>query len=300
MTALYNQGIEAAQTGDWPKARAAFAEAFSLEPRHYQIAANLGRAEFMMGKYRDAAEHLSFFLRTAPPSVTPQDKARVQEMLDKALTRVGSLTVSVNMAGADVLVSGEMVGQSPLEGPIFVEPGRVSIEARRQGYTPAKTTVEAAAGASHKVPLEMTPEAPPQIPETKTNWKPWAVGISAGVAVVGAATGIGFWLGAKSQVDRYEEQKNIAVNRTTEGIQVCRPGSTLNQSECDAMEDARSKRSTYQTVANIGYVVGGVGAAAAVAMFVFWPAQGKKDSKALVVFPVGAAHQGGLSVLGRF
>jgi hypothetical protein len=298
LNTLYNQGVAAAKAEDWPKAREAFAEALRLEPRHYQIAANLGRAEFMMGMHRAAADHLSFFLRTAPSNVNPEERKKAQEMFDKALTRVGSLTINVNVQGAEILVGGKLVGQSPLVEPIYVEPGRVTVEAKRQGYASLSTSVDATAGSSNTLPLELLPESS-RTPAAASKWKPWAIGISAGVAVAGTATGIGFWLGAKGEVDKYEAQKAVASARTTEGFKICRPDSSLNKAECAAMEDARSKRATYQTVANVGYVVAGVAAATAVT-FVFWPSQPKKQSGGAIVIPAVSASHGGLHVIGAF
>src|SRR5262245_39603845 len=60
----YEDGVRAAKLTLWADAYQSFLAAWKLK-QHYQIAANLGRAELMLKKYRDAAEHMAFFLREA-------------------------------------------------------------------------------------------------------------------------------------------------------------------------------------------------------------------------------------------
>src|SRR4051812_11230392 len=61
---LYDEGVKAADLGHWEKARGHFLEAWRIR-RHWKVAVNLGRAETKVGKNRDAAEHLTFFLKEA-------------------------------------------------------------------------------------------------------------------------------------------------------------------------------------------------------------------------------------------
>src|SRR5215212_6726576 len=68
---LFLEGVKATEKGQWARAHAAFLAAWSLK-QHYQIAGNLGTAEAKLGKWRDAATHLSMYLREAP-------KAKVEE-----------------------------------------------------------------------------------------------------------------------------------------------------------------------------------------------------------------------------
>src|SRR5688572_449503 len=53
---IYTKGNLAAKNERWQEAYEAYAEAWKIK-QHFQIAANLGRAELRLGKHRDAAEH---------------------------------------------------------------------------------------------------------------------------------------------------------------------------------------------------------------------------------------------------
>src|SRR4051812_8417738 len=72
---LYEDGVKEAKAGSWEKARVAMLAAFKLKPS-YAWAANLGKVEMRAAKPRDAAEHLSFFLREAT-KIEPEDRAAV-------------------------------------------------------------------------------------------------------------------------------------------------------------------------------------------------------------------------------
>jgi hypothetical protein len=157
---LYEAGAKAFEANRLEEARAFFLAALRLK-NHWQIAGNLGSIEFSMDRRRDAAEHLDFALRTAGDSISAQDRQKMQELLDKARTSIGSLSISVDVPGAEVLVDGRSVGKAPFTGPIYVEPGARLIEARREGYAVQQARREIGAGALAQVALhlERLPEA---------------------------------------------------------------------------------------------------------------------------------------------
>jgi hypothetical protein len=154
--ALYRAGVTAADEDRAEDARALLLAALRLK-QHWQIAANLADAEAATDRYRDAAEHLEFALRTGGDEISPQERKRMVEIYEKARKTVGALTVRVDAPGAEVLVDGKVVGKSPLLGPIFVEAGERTIEARREGYEAASEKRRMAAGASGEVELKLTP-----------------------------------------------------------------------------------------------------------------------------------------------
>src|SRR5262249_22124873 len=68
----YEDGVAAVKLSRWAKAYDSFLAAWKLK-QHFQIAVNLGHAELKLGKYRDAAEHLTYFLQEAS-EVTPEER----------------------------------------------------------------------------------------------------------------------------------------------------------------------------------------------------------------------------------
>jgi hypothetical protein len=151
---LYRTGVSASDEGRSDDARVFFLAAWRMK-QHWQIAANLAAAEARTGRHRDAAEHFEFALRTGLNELSPQERQRIQELLNKSRAHIGALTIQVNVPQAEVLVDGVVVGKSPLTAPIFVEPGARTIEARRHGYTQTSVQRQLAAGAVGSVELKL-------------------------------------------------------------------------------------------------------------------------------------------------
>src|SRR6185437_10486880 len=80
---LHIKGVALYEQGQFDKAEAAFLAAWALK-KHYQIASNLGACEMKLGRFRDAAEHLAFFLREQPSTGNPEDRKRTQALFDEA------------------------------------------------------------------------------------------------------------------------------------------------------------------------------------------------------------------------
>jgi hypothetical protein len=68
---------------------------------------------------------------------------------------VAHLTVTAAVPGAEVLVNGKSVGVTPLGASIAVPPGKVAVEARRQGYLPTSQMVNLDQGAGGAVTLTL-------------------------------------------------------------------------------------------------------------------------------------------------
>lgn len=143
---LFTKGAKARDEGNLKGARQSFLEAWALK-KHEQIAATLGLVEYELKDYAGAAEHLEYFLKNAPSSTPPADRARVQKMFDESRAKVGLLNIEVHEKGAEVWVGTRMVGISPLQGAVYAEGGTRTVEARLDGYTSSPVEVEVKAGA---------------------------------------------------------------------------------------------------------------------------------------------------------
>ncbi len=151
---LYDDGVDATKREDWKSAHVRFLEAWKLNNKHVQIAANLGWAEIQLSMYRDAAEHLYFFLKHAPSTIDPAERKRIQDMFDQVRKRVGELVVKVNVDGAWLFMNKRALGCSPMKTPVFVEAGPHLLEARIDGYATAKVSIDVEGGAALR-PVEL-------------------------------------------------------------------------------------------------------------------------------------------------
>ncbi|WP_438042507.1 PEGA domain-containing protein [Sorangium sp. So ce128] len=223
---LFEDGVKAANAGKWADAHAAFLAAWGLKP-HYQIASNLGVACLRVGKPRDAAEYLTRYLREAPATKV-QERQRAEASLQEARAQVAAVTVRVAPDGAEVTIDGASVGRAPLADPVFLDPGRHEVGAKLDGYVPQTRSVEATAGGTEAVVVDLQRTPAPDTTRAGAEQSgspapevPWgggrtAVLVTGGVATgVGAAAGVLFTVLANKRAGDAETQKTalLAGNR---------------------------------------------------------------------------------------
>lgn len=331
--ALFQEGLDAAAANDWPKARDCFNKAFELR-KHWKIAANLGRAEVKLGLYREAAEHLDYFLSNAgPQDVAPKDRQAVDAMLKQAQSHVATLTIVLPMTGVVVLVDGKAVGTSPLPGRLFLQPGSRVLEARREGYEPAQERLSVSAGSSQQVVFDMKPvnkgTGPVQTASTqeghvlegsnggtdtglatvtdssmtKPAWRLWAVGTGVGIAVVGLGIGTGFMVAGEAQAKEGAAVVDFLKYRTGADTTICAQDLQDKQlwraMECSKINDSISRMRTFRTVGIVGFVAGGAAAVVALTVALLPAGAVKKDAK-FRVFPAVSATSSSLILTGSF
>lgn len=306
---LYNEGRSLFSKRDWEKAHASFLAAWSLK-KHWQIAGMLGLCEVRMQRYRDAAEHLSFAVRTGAGSMSQQETQKLREALDQAKQRVGTVRVQVDTDEAEVRVDGRLLGTAPLFDPVFLEPGTHKFRARSNERASAEVTIEVGAGGEKEIVLRVDQQAAAQEPgaavspaapageiegdrgvqsDTKRGMTPAIIG--GAVAAVGLGVGIGFTLSANGKAS----DRDDAVDALG-GPSACGTGTPF-VSQCAEIRDLDDAESTRRKVALGGFVVGGLAAAGTV-VYLLWPSETQSDQARLQPF-VGP-EGGGLQVLGSF
>src|SRR5262249_49367711 len=129
--------------------------------KHYTIAGNLGDCELRLGLYRDAAEHLARYVREIEKdkTSTPQERKEGLARYAEARAKGGEVNLEVDVPGAEVYVDGKLAAPVPLEGPVFLEPGSHTFEARAEGLPSARATIEAKPGAGEPVKLVLKKDA---------------------------------------------------------------------------------------------------------------------------------------------
>jgi hypothetical protein len=273
--------------------------------------ARLGECQVALGRLVEGTENLRRVVREvlpagAPPAfVAAQDRAR--GVLDKAAPRIARLKIVVNGAGDAVVtvkVDDQTVSSALLGVDRPTDPGEHEVVASAPGFVAARSKVTLKDGGGEVVTLSLVPDpnavkppvaegstptrgdaatngsdlrAPPVTPppSTKKNYVPAIVVLGAGGAglVVGAVFG-GLALGERGSL-----ADACGANR------VC-PASA---------QPTYDRATTFSTVSTIGFVAGGVLAAASVVLFLFAPT--KSVETAAFVPVVGP---GTIGAIGRF
>jgi hypothetical protein len=269
--------------------------------------------EVYLGKFREAAEHLEFSLRNWPAGQEASRK-RTAERFAEAKKSVGTLMLKVT-EGAEITVNGKSVGRSPLPGPVFIEPGAATIEAKI-GEKSAKKTIAMDVGEAREMEIAIAgeaaavgPEAPPGEPAGASAAGSASVGgdvkppsgssvrsigmiASGAVAVIGLGVGVGFYLAKQSAKDDAEGYKADAVKQV--GANGC--WNQPSAAPCKDLADANDRAKSAGAISTIGFIGAGVGAAGYVAFMLLMPS----SKSATALHPLLDQHTAGLGASGRF
>lgn len=288
---LFRAGNVLAKQDRWTEAEPLFREAWGLK-RSYDIAGNLGIAEASLRRWRDAAEHLSFAMRTFPANGKPEHRKLLEGTLARALHEVATLKLEVTPEKAEVLVDGKSVGTAPLADAVFLEPGTRRVRARLAGYETKAATVEATKGAAIEVRLEMKKEVvvPPVPPPLRPARRSPMPGIVTGsVAGAALATGIGLMVSSAAKRSTAQDMSN-AIRGAQHS---CVAGAQNFDASCPAVKSATQTSDTLHD-AGVGVLIGAGALAVATGVYFALP------SPAVVIVPSAGKSGAGLLVHGSF
>jgi hypothetical protein len=324
------EGVSAMDAGKYENARLAFQQAYALRP-HPSILRNLGQAEFKVGRYLEAARHLSTFLSDTTFG-SADERAAAQKTLALAEAKVGRLVVQV-VEGAVVSVDGELAGHSPQgNDPFYVEPGQRVVRIRRDGYETYEGVYTFEGGRTTDLRIDLRPREDGTVvtPTTASSAKepdplyppPFAENDLArtavvapadqgaasqpsqssrpGLAVALATTGgltvlsAGVWIGFAIQGASLQRDEDRL--RAELGTGSC--GATMPAPQCDELNHITEQRSTANQVAVIGAVATGVSAAAFLGAWLFWPKSSAGNIGSSLVLPHLSPDRAGIDVIG--
>jgi hypothetical protein len=299
--ALGVEGVELADRGDCTTAidRLWRAESLYHAPT---ILGRLGECQVSLGKLVAGTETLQRVLRDpigpkSPPAFVAAH-ARAQKVLDAALPKLGKLLIHVDSAqtpGLVVKVDGDAIPLAGLDVDRLTDPGSHQVEASAPGFRTALQPVALPEGSAAQVALKLEPDAaaapavaptapppaPAPAPAPAAAWNggpavppandegahpsklgPYALLATGGVGIVLGSIFGGMALGKKSSLDSACHPK---AN--------CPAGS---QSDIDGLN-------TDATIATVGFVVGGVAAAAGGAWLIIGSQSKPKTTASRVV-----------------
>jgi hypothetical protein len=297
---LAQEGYVALRDKDYATAADRFGRAAALVHAP-TLLRDLARAQVGLGKLVDAHENYSLIIRegVAPDAPQPwvQALADAKAEIVSIPPRLPWVTITVTgPSDPTVTIDGVSISSASLGVKRPADPGKHEIRAAAKGYYTAKKTVVLNEGESVNIAFELEeapPDAPPEPEETgpvqpseapvEPAWRTPAI-ISA-FAVGGAGLALGGVTGI------------LAIRKHGKLSTACSNGTCGREQEAEL-----DSYHTLGTLSTIGFVAGGVGAAAGVVLLLVKPqsmnasATGKSSSKprsAINVAPfVGLASAG--------
>src|SRR3954471_13606265 len=112
------RGVSFYKDGDLDAALAEFSKAYETRP-DYRVLYNIGQVQAERRDYAAAARALRQYLKEGDRELDSERRAVVEQTLADMAKRVASLTVTANVANAEVLIDGISVAVLPLEEPLI-------------------------------------------------------------------------------------------------------------------------------------------------------------------------------------
>jgi hypothetical protein len=288
---LYAEGVKSYQQAKWEDARASFLAAWALA-KHYTIAGNLADCEMRLGLYRDAAEHLAYYVREVvkDDTSTADERKDGQRHYDEARGKVASLSVRVNVPAAQLYVDDKLIGKSPLIDPLFLDTGSHVLEARSEGYPSVKAVVDAKPGMVRDIVLELkrADGVPPVLPPSAGLSPVWVV-VSGALAAGGLGAGIGLTAAANG---KHSDAQTIGDKLPGRSVCTGTPAAAFT-SDCSTLKATLSQQSTLSTGALVSFVAGGTLALVTVGLGV-WGVKAPSTKVGFQVAPIVGSREGGI------
>jgi PEGA domain len=257
----FRRGVDLYKDRDYVAALVEFKRAYELAP-NYRVLYNLGQTSRELKDYASALVAYRQYIEEGGDEIRSARKKEVESALEDLIARVGTISISTNVEGAELQVDDVTVGTSPLDEAIVVNIGKRRIVATLSGYAPARRVIEVAGRDELMVDLELSdlsrddpaPQPPSTLPPAADEGGANVAGIVA-LSVTGACgivTGVlgGLALGASGDRD---------------DALAAFPGNPK------AIEDAKSKTSTLALATDVMIGVTAAGAVTTLILFLVDP-----------------------------
>lgn len=294
MADLVKRGTEACERGEFDEGLAALASVWSRK-NDPDVGSALAACEAKAKLWPAAADHYAAALRLKEDG---PDRKKLEDAFAEVKKHVGALTIAVNVEGADVFVDDRFVGQTPLPGEVFVEPGkRAAVVVKKTGYEEAQASVTVAAQrtASLKIDLSITPSGGNRYASPNRSRVPFYVLGGAGLVAVGV--GAALYAAAFTKAAAADDLlAEIKTAHPSQGDAPCQPSNA----GCATIADLRKGRDKFMNIGTGALIGGGVliGAAALVGVWTFSTSPSATGSIKLA--PVIAPRTAGLWMTGAF
>jgi hypothetical protein len=208
----FQRGTEFYREGNYDAALAEFSKAQQIAP-NYRLLYNIGQVQAERHDYVAAVRTLTDYLAQGGAEVPEERRSQVQNEVASLKTKISELTVTSNVAGAEVSVDGVPMGLLPLNAPLLVSAGSRRVSLAKRGYGTVERTIIVTGQDKPKIdlPLQSATDAPPKSAkrvegprrESSTNVGAWVSVAMAGGFAAGATV---FGLMARSENSDLDDQ----------------------------------------------------------------------------------------------
>jgi hypothetical protein len=218
---LFTQALEKANAGDTRGALGAFRSAYERYPS-FRVLYNIGQLCIRLGDHACTARAYEQYLRDGGADVPAARRTEVEGELRTVSRKIASLTITSNVAGAEIWIDEAVVGRTPLPRPVAVNAGghrilllhedkslerSVKVEGIGESVTVDMPVPRDPVASTVRAPAAATKPAPPA-PDRPIPILPWAV--TGGFAVATAVSGV---LAASSYSSFKDTKETFGITR---------------------------------------------------------------------------------------
>ncbi len=213
--ARYERGLKLYAEGAYEAALVEMQRAYELAPS-YKILYNLGLVHRQLHDFAAALDAFRRYLAEGEGKLPAAKRAEVEKWIGELEKSVASVTVKVDVDGAEISIDDAPVGTSPLAKPVLVNPGKRKVSAKLAGKPAASRVVTVAGADAVTVDLELDPKtsakpvasgpiapgggATAPTPPREIPWVAW--GVTGGLAVATGISGFVAWRASSDLADR--------------------------------------------------------------------------------------------------
>lgn len=139
----FQRGVALYTEADYRAALVEFRRAYDTAPNP-AVLYNIGQTYYQMQNYAAALITLQRYVSESGPAAL--HRREVEQTLETLQSRVGKVTITTNLAGADIAIDDEPTGKTPFAEPQLVSIGRRKVTASHPGTPPQTQFVDVAAG----------------------------------------------------------------------------------------------------------------------------------------------------------
>jgi hypothetical protein len=152
----FSRGVQLFHEGSFEASLAEFQKAYQLAPS-YRLHYNIAQVQYELHDYVESLRAFWKYLAQGGNEVAPARRSEVEAEIKKLEKRVGFLSITSSVDGAQIAVDGVPMGISPFSVPVLVNPGSRRVTATKAGFVPAQSTITAAGGERLQVALQLSP-----------------------------------------------------------------------------------------------------------------------------------------------
>jgi hypothetical protein len=241
---LYEEAHAAREAQKWSLCHAKASAAWAIH-KHPKIAAAAGDCALYLGRAKEAAEHLAFYLEHKKPDAPATTVAYFEKRFREAASQIAIIRVRINVTGARIRLGD--AGIDPAR-PLYLEPGSYELHAEHAGYQPLAQPLATTAGQDAVVSLKLLPvnvrhgngELSSNGDTTATLlWTALGVGT---LSLVGVGVGVGLTVATNHKADEIDTMQAAIQQQSPSGC-------TDTISACRDLDEALGSKDTLHNAA---------------------------------------------------